>query len=246
MNQATYLSSLKRALSGLPAAEVADVLADCERYFIDGLASGRDESAVAAGLGDPRKMAAELRAAIGMAAFEKKRSFGNLLRLVSVTAGLVSFNVAMLVPALILPLLVLSSYLLAATTLVAGVFITLSGVTSIDHVGLVADRAPIVQGPGATMRDHSEWLRLDVGNLGVNVSGPGIGDAKIGAGRAVPDEARPFTRWRILYGALYLLVGFVLWPFSGKIGRALVRGSASYLRLNRTLIKDAVARRSFT
>jgi uncharacterized membrane protein len=60
MNRETFLRGLERGLRALPAPARSEILADYERYFADGVAAGRDESAVAASLGDPAKLAAEL------------------------------------------------------------------------------------------------------------------------------------------------------------------------------------------
>lgn len=221
MNQVTYLSQLKRALAGMPAADLADMLADCERHFIDGVAAGRDEAAIATGLGDPRRMAAELRAAAGVAAYEKKSSFGNLLRLIPVLGGLASFNLLMLVPALVLPLLLLSSYMVSGAGVVAGTFITASGVTGVERIGA----------PG-------QALRIDVSDFGVRIGTPADFDIDIGQATA-SGEAASFSRWRIVIGILYIVFGLALGRASGKMARALVLGFISYLRLNRNIISKA-------
>lgn len=220
MNQVTYLTQLKRALAGMPAAEVADIMADCERHFLDGRDAGRDEQAIATGLGDPRRMAVELRAAVGVAAYEKKSSIGNLLRLIPVLGGLASFNLLMLVPALILPILLLSSYIVSGSAVVAGTVITTSGVTGIDQVGS--------QGDG---------LRMKVSDFGVNVGTASDFDIDVGQATASGDDG--FSRWRILYGVLYVVLGLWLWRASGKMARALVLGFAGYLKINRTILRNA-------
>lgn len=221
MNQVTYLSQLKRALAGMPAADVADMLADCERHFIDGAAAGRDEAGIAAALGDPRRMAAELRAAAGVAAYEKKSSFRNLLRLIPVLGGLASFNLLMLVPALVLPIMLLSSYILSGSAVVAGTVITASGVTGIDQIG-GAD-AP---------------YRLTVSDFGVRLATPADIDIDVGQAAGIGDQAS-FSRWRIGYGVLYFVLGVFLWRASGRMARAMMLGLLGYLRLNRSMIKDA-------
>lgn len=61
MNREVFLGLLGDGLRGLPAAARAEILADYERYFADGAAAGRDESEIAASLGDPGRRAAELK-----------------------------------------------------------------------------------------------------------------------------------------------------------------------------------------
>ena len=60
MNRETFLRVMERGLRTLPAPARAEILADYERYFADGAAAGREESEVAASLGDPGRRAAEL------------------------------------------------------------------------------------------------------------------------------------------------------------------------------------------
>lgn len=220
MNQVTYLTQLKRALAGMPAAEVADIMADCERHFLDGLAAGRGEQAIASALGDPRRMAAELRAAVGVAAYEKKSSIGNLLRLIPVLGGLASFNLLMLVPALMLPILLLSSYIVSGSAVVAGTVIATSGVTGVDQVG-----------------SQDDGMRVKVSDFGVKVGTASDFDIDVGQATAIDDDG--FSRWRILYGVLYVVLGLWLWRASGKMARALVMGFANYLKMNRTIIRNA-------
>ncbi len=61
MNRADFLRRLKDALPRIPADQRAEILADYESYFAEGVAAGRDEQEVADSLGDPARIAAELR-----------------------------------------------------------------------------------------------------------------------------------------------------------------------------------------
>ncbi|HKU99815.1 MAG TPA: DUF1700 domain-containing protein, partial [Vineibacter sp.] len=66
MTRAAFLASLRSGLSGLPAADIDDILADYASHFDEGLAAGRSEDDVAAALGDARQLARELRAEAGL------------------------------------------------------------------------------------------------------------------------------------------------------------------------------------
>ena len=68
MNRDAFLCILSDGLDGLPAHEIDDILADYVAYFDEARASGRSEEEVAAALGDPRRLARELRAESGCAA----------------------------------------------------------------------------------------------------------------------------------------------------------------------------------
>lgn len=63
MTRDEFLRRLERALRSLPAAERQAIRADYERYFADGAAAGREEPEVAESLGNPTRLAAELRLA---------------------------------------------------------------------------------------------------------------------------------------------------------------------------------------
>lgn len=61
MNRTDFLRRLKDAMPGIPADQRAEILADYESYFAEGAAAGRDEQEVADSLGNPVRIAAELR-----------------------------------------------------------------------------------------------------------------------------------------------------------------------------------------
>ncbi|MBW8859629.1 MAG: DUF1700 domain-containing protein, partial [Caulobacter sp.] len=47
MTRAEFLTRLKRGLAGMPAAQIADIVADYEAHFNDAQEAGRSESEVA-------------------------------------------------------------------------------------------------------------------------------------------------------------------------------------------------------
>jgi uncharacterized membrane protein len=61
MTREQFLAALERGLKHLPADRRRDILADYQSYFAEGLAAGRDERKVAESLGNPARLAAELR-----------------------------------------------------------------------------------------------------------------------------------------------------------------------------------------
>lgn len=246
MNQSTYLGQLRSALRGMPAADIADIMGDCERHFMDAMAAGRSEDDIARSMGDARQMAAELRATARAEAYERKGSVGNLLRLVPAFAGVLSFNLVMVLPAATLLLMLLSAYLMGATAVVAGVAISASGLTGIDHVGKQTNGPLVFQSEAerAGAPRVVETFSLDISNVGVQMSSPVQSEPQGEAGRFALDlggPARnvgpnPADRWRLLFGIGYIFFGIVLWRFSGKMGKALMRGMARYLRLNASML----------
>jgi DNA-binding transcriptional ArsR family regulator len=74
MTRAEFLTRLKRGLAGLPAAQIADIVADYEAHFNDAQEAGRSESEVAAALGEPERLAREQRAEQGVRRWEETKN----------------------------------------------------------------------------------------------------------------------------------------------------------------------------
>ena len=74
MNRQAFIDRLRLGLSGLPAQAVNEAVADYETHFAEGAAAGRTEDEVAAALGDPARLARELRAEIGLKKWEETRN----------------------------------------------------------------------------------------------------------------------------------------------------------------------------
>ena len=62
----SFLLRLQNELSALPQTQIDDIIADFDRHFIDGLAAGRNEYAIAAALGDPSELAIQFRDCPGL------------------------------------------------------------------------------------------------------------------------------------------------------------------------------------
>jgi len=100
MNRVAFLTILNDGLAGLPADEVDDILADYMSYFDEAEASGRSEAEVAAALGDPRRLARELRAETGLRRWENRRSLGNSATALLALGGLAAVDLLFLLPVL--------------------------------------------------------------------------------------------------------------------------------------------------
>ena len=70
MNRAEFLSRLRNGLAGLPGAQADEIIADYGGHFDEALAAGRSEEEVSAALGDPARLARELRAESGLRHWE--------------------------------------------------------------------------------------------------------------------------------------------------------------------------------
>ena len=116
MTRALFLSALKDGLAGVPEDERAEIMADYQAHFADGQAAGRSETDVEASLGDPTRLAKELRVEAGLKSWEEKRSPGNFLRASLALLGLATLDLFLLLPVFIF--LVVAGVLLFAFTIV--------------------------------------------------------------------------------------------------------------------------------
>jgi uncharacterized membrane protein len=100
MNRDAFLHILSDGLDGLPAHEIDDILADYVAYFDEAHTSGRSEEEVAAALGDPRRLARELRTEAGLRRWENHRSLGNSGAALLALGGLAAVDILFLLPLL--------------------------------------------------------------------------------------------------------------------------------------------------
>ncbi len=152
MNRTTFLSALRDGLSGVSKQEIDEILADYAAHFSEGAAAGRSEDDVAAALGDPKRLARELRAEAGLRRWEASRSAGNFVAVVFAFVGLMTVDLIFLVPVLSIIALVLfifgvaliacliAGMAMVVSLLLGGAFSTLTGAAArgLAGVGLVA------------------------------------------------------------------------------------------------------------
>lgn len=102
----TFLKRLKKGLAGLPPAEVEEIVADYAAHFAGAEAEGRSEAEVADALGDPARIARELRAEIGLQRFERQWSLSNLATAAMALAGLAIVDLVFFLPLIIVAIAV--------------------------------------------------------------------------------------------------------------------------------------------
>ena len=100
MTRQAFMARLKEGLRGLPLSAQADIVADYENHFNEGQAAGRSEADVAAGLGDPGRLARELRAEAGLRRWEEERSASAGASAVFAVLGLGAIDILILLPML--------------------------------------------------------------------------------------------------------------------------------------------------
>jgi len=100
MNRQAFIDRLRLGLSGLPAAAVNEAVADYETHFAEGAAAGRTEEEVAQALGDPARLARELRAEIGLKKWEEQRNPTSAAGAIFAVLGLGAIDLLILLPIL--------------------------------------------------------------------------------------------------------------------------------------------------
>jgi uncharacterized membrane protein len=138
-----FVAALRRGLKGLPAREADDIVADYRNHFAEGIAAGRSEAEVAAALGDPSRLARELRAEAGLRAWEARRSPGAFLRAIVALFGLAALDLFVLVPVM---------FVAAVSFFAAGVALLAVTVAGLALMAGLADGMPFAGWPAAAAR----------------------------------------------------------------------------------------------
>jgi len=100
MTRDEFLSRLKRGLAGLPMSSAAEILTDYEAHFDDGLAAGRTEAEISAKLGDPDRLARELKAEAGIQRWHQEKNPSAAAGAVFAVLGLGALDILILLPIL--------------------------------------------------------------------------------------------------------------------------------------------------
>jgi uncharacterized membrane protein len=100
MTRDGFISALREGLQGAAPTLVGEVVADYEAHFAEGVAAGRSEADVAAALGDPRRLARELRAEAGLKRWESERNPANAAGAIVALIGLGAIDILFLLPVL--------------------------------------------------------------------------------------------------------------------------------------------------
>lgn len=100
MTKLEFLDTLRHRLVGLPEEEIDDLVADYATHFADGMAAGRGEAEIAQALGDPIRLARELRAEAGFRRWETERTPGSFFAVLFGFLALVAVDFIFLLPLL--------------------------------------------------------------------------------------------------------------------------------------------------
>jgi len=101
MNRENFLDTLRTGLRGLPQATVDEVMSDYEAHFSEGLQAGRTEDEIASALGDPARLARELRTEAGIRRWELERNPSAAAGAIFGILGLGVIDIVILLPILL-------------------------------------------------------------------------------------------------------------------------------------------------
>jgi uncharacterized membrane protein len=155
MTRQDFMTRLRDGLRGLPPQAIADIAADYDAHFAEGEAAGRSETEVAAALGDPARLARELRTEAGLKRWETERNPSAAASAVFAVLGLGAIDLLILLPILLSIAGTLFAFFIAAlacfgagaVVFVIGPFITHLGVeiaaVMLAGLGLMAGASSI-------------------------------------------------------------------------------------------------------
>lgn len=172
MTRDAFLTALKQQLAGLPPEEIADILADYAAHFAD--ASGRSEAEVAAALGDPARIARELRAEAGLRRLETQWSLSNLVGATVALAGLAIVDLILLLPLLLAAFVVTAAFAgaLAVAAIVAVAIMFGAGDLPFNDLTMIGGLARVLIGAGL--------LSCVIGGAALLLMGLGVGIRLLG------------------------------------------------------------------
>jgi uncharacterized membrane protein len=98
MTRNEFIRRLRQGLGGMPAADQDDVIADYEAHFEAGAAEGRSELEIAEALGNPGRLARELRLEAGIRQWRQDRSPSAAWAAVIAFMGLATIDILILLP----------------------------------------------------------------------------------------------------------------------------------------------------
>jgi uncharacterized membrane protein len=177
MTRLEFLDVLRQRLAGLPPHEIDDLVGDYAAHFAEGMAAGRSEAQIAEALGDPGRLARELRAEAGLRRWESARTPSNFFAALVGFLALIAVDFIFLLPLLGgLALLALVTGLAMIGLCIAGIVLVLR-LFHLDHglslhyltrvfggIGLlgfgVGGGALLIMGVDYAVRLLSKYVRL--------------------------------------------------------------------------------------
>lgn len=101
MTREDFLKKLRRGLSGMSSVAIDDIIADYSEHFAAAHDDGRSEPEVAEALGDPWRIARELKLEAGVRRWEEGRTPSSAMTAVIGVLGLGAIDILVLAPILL-------------------------------------------------------------------------------------------------------------------------------------------------
>ena len=152
MTRAEFMARLKQGLVGLPMTTAAEIAADYEAHFDDGLEAGRSEAEIAGALGDPGRLARELRAEAGARRWTQEQNPSAAAGAIFGLIGLGAIDILILLP------IVLPVFGTVLSLLVTGIVIFVAG-------GVILVAGPFFGAPGGI----AAALLMGIGLMGLGL-----------------------------------------------------------------------------
>jgi len=128
MTRQAFLARLRDGLRGLPAQAISDIMADYEAHFADGAAAGRSEDEVATALGNPDRLAREIRAESSLNRWRDERSPSAAAGAVFAVLGLGAIDILILLPILMsIVVTIIALFVVAVVMFFVGAFALAAG-----------------------------------------------------------------------------------------------------------------------
>ncbi len=161
MTRADFMARLRKGLVGMPTAAAAEIAADYDTHFADGAAAGRSEAEVASALGDPDRLARELRAEAGIQRWRQEQNPSAVFAVL----GLGAIDILILLPILMgvigtligFFIAVIAVFFAGGAVMVAGPFAAAPGgalAAILGGLGLMAGATAV----GALLTIATIWL----------------------------------------------------------------------------------------
>jgi Predicted membrane protein len=128
MTRNEFIKRLKAGLKGMPQDDIDDIVADYQEHFEAGIAEGRSEEEVAAALGNPARLARELRFEAGFQNWHSDRSPASAWSAILAFMGLATIDILILLP-IVLPVIgvVFGLFVAVIACFFAGGFVLIAG-----------------------------------------------------------------------------------------------------------------------
>lgn len=128
MKRNEFIKRLRAGLKGMPQSDVDDIVSDYEEHFAAGIAEGRNEEEVGDALGNPSRLARELRFEAGFRNWKSEGTPSSAWSAILAFMGLATIDILILLP-IVLPVLGVMLGLFIATigVFIAGGFILIAG-----------------------------------------------------------------------------------------------------------------------